>query len=140
MEEKKVSLWKSTLFTICSIMVLDTFVAPAIIGVSSITIWIVTAIIFFFPYGLLSSELGSCYPDDGGITSWVGRAYGEFTSVMVGWYYWVNVAFWMPAVFVAFAYWFSYAFAPTASSWVMAGIATLMCWLIVWIGDRKSVV
>ena len=136
MEEKKVSLWKSTLFTICSIMVLDTFVAPAIIGVSSITIWIVTAIIFFFPYGLLSSELGSCYPDDGGITSWVGRAYGEFTSVMVGWYYWVNVAFWMPAVFVAFAYWFSYAFAPTASSWVMAGIATLMCWLIVWIGIR----
>ena len=40
---------KSILFTICSILVLDTFVAPAIIGVSSITIWIITAVIFFIP-------------------------------------------------------------------------------------------
>ncbi len=58
-EEKKVSLWKSILFTICSILVLDSFVSPAIIGVSSITIWIITAIVFFIPYGLVSAELGA---------------------------------------------------------------------------------
>ncbi|MEF9970839.1 MAG: APC family permease [Oscillospiraceae bacterium] len=136
MEEKKVSLWKSILFTICSILVLDTFVAPAIIGVSSITIWIITAIVFFIPYGLLSAELGSTYPDDGGIYSWVNRAFGEKPAVLVGWYYWVNVAFWMPAVFIAFAYWLSYTFFPDANPWVLAGIATLMCWVIVYIGIR----
>jgi amino acid transporter len=87
MESKQVNLWKSVLFTVCSILVLDTFVAPAIIGVSSITIWIITAILFFIPYGLLSAELGSTYPDDGGIYSWVNRAFGEKTAVMVGWYY-----------------------------------------------------
>lgn len=136
MQEKKINLWQTILFTICSILVLDTFVAPAIIGVSSITIWIITAIIFFVPYGLLSAELGSTYPDDGGIYSWVNRAFGEKAAVLTGWYYWVNVAFWMPSVFVAFAYWFSYAFAPNANSWVLAGVATLMCWVIVWIGIR----
>lgn len=115
---------------------LDTFVAPAIIGVSSITIWIITAIIFFIPYGLLSAELGSTYPDDGGISSWVDRAFGERASVLTGWFYWVNVAFWMPAVFVAFSYWFSYAFMPDAPSFLLAGLAALMCWLIVWIGVR----
>ena len=94
---KKVSLVGTVLFTVCSILVLDSFVAPAIIGVSSITVWIISAIIFFIPYGLLSAELGSTYPDDGGIVSWVGRAFGEFPSVLVGWMYWVNVAFWMPA-------------------------------------------
>ena len=99
-QTKSVSLMKSILFTICSILVLDTFVAPAIIGVSSITIWVITAVVFFIPYGLLSSELGSTYPDDGGICSWVDRAFGERAAVMTGWYYWVNVAFWMPAVFV----------------------------------------
>lgn len=135
-QHQSVSLMKSILFTICSILVLDTFVAPAIIGVSSITIWIITAILFFIPYGLLSSELGSTYPDDGGICSWVDRAFGERAAVMTGWYYWVNVAFWMPAVFVAFAYWFSYAFVPTAPAWVLAGVAILMCWLIVWVGVR----
>ena len=136
MQEKKINLWQTILFTICSILVLDTFVAPAIIGVSSITIWIITAIIFFIPYGLLSAELGSTYPDDGGIYSWVNRAFGEKAAVLTGWYYWVNVAFWMPSVFVAFAYWFSYAFAPDANAWVLAGVATLMCWVIVWIGIR----
>lgn len=136
METKKVSLARTILFTICSILVLDTFVAPAIIGVSSITIWIITAIIFFIPYGLVSAELGAAYPDDGGIYSWVHRAYGEKPAVMVGWYYWVNVAFWMPAVFIAFAYWISYTFFPDASPWLLCGIATLMCWVIVYIGIR----
>lgn len=136
MAEQKVSVWKSILFTICSILVLDTFVAPAIIGVSSITLWIITAIVFFLPYGLVSAELGSNYPDDGGIYSWVKQAYGEKTAVMVGWYYWVNVAFWMPAVFIAFSYWISYTFMPDASPWVLCGLAVAMCWLIVYIGIR----
>ena len=43
---KKVSLVGTVLFTVCSILVLDSFVAPAIIGVSSITVWIISAIIF----------------------------------------------------------------------------------------------
>ncbi len=133
---KSVNLWKSILFTICSVLVLDTFVAPAIIGVSSITIWLITAVVFFVPYGLLSSELGSAYPDNGGISSWVTRAFGERAGVLTGWYYWVNVAFWMPAVFVAFSYWFSYAFLPDAPSWALALLAVAMCWLIVWIGVR----
>lgn len=136
METKKVSLWKSILFTICTIIALDSFVAPAIIGVSAITIWVIAAILFFIPYGLLSAELGAAYPDDGGIYSWVKRAFGERSAVLAGWYYWVNVALWMPAVFVAFSYWFSYAFMPDANPWIMAAIATVMCWLVVYIGVR----
>ena len=56
--------------------------------------------------------------------------------MLVGWYYWVNVAFWMPAVFVAFSSWFSMAFAPSASPWLLAAIAIVMCWLVVAIGIR----
>lgn len=136
MEGKKVSLWKSVLFTLCTIIALDSFVAPAIIGVSAITIWIIAAILFFIPYGLLSAELGAAYPDDGGIYSWVKRAFGDRLAVLSGWYYWVNVAFWMPAVFVACSYWFSYAFMPDASPWIMAALAIAMCWLVVYIGVR----
>jgi len=132
--EKKVSLTKTVLFTVCSILVLDSFVSPAIIGVSSITVWIITAVVFFIPYGLLSAELGSTYPDDGGIVSWVGRAFGEFPSVLVGWMYWVNVAFWMPAVFTAFSGWLSLALFPSMSTFMMAAIAVLMCWVVVYIG------
>jgi len=138
MEEKKtkkVSLIKTILFTVCSILVLDSFVAPTLIGVSSISIWIITAIFFFVPYGLLSAELGSTYPDDGGITSWVNRGLGEFWGVMEGWMYWINVAFWMPAVFIAFADWISFGFfAGELAWWVCSLIAVAMTWVIVVLG------
>lgn len=136
-EEKKVSLVKTILFTICSILVLDSLApAPAYFGVQSITMWIILAVIFFLPYGLLNSELGSTYPDDGGIVSWTSRAFGDHLAVHVGWLYWVNVALWMPAVFVTFAYWLSYAFFPEASPIVLGIIAIAMCWVICYIGIR----
>lgn len=137
MEEKKVSLVKCVLFTICSVLVLDS-IAPAAarFGTQAITMWLLLAVIFFVPYGLLSAELGSSYPDDGGITSWVTRAFGEHLGVQTGWFYWINVAFWMPAVFVTFAWWLSYSFFPSAPPAVMAVIAVAMCWVIVAIGIR----
>lgn len=136
MESRNINLTKTVLFTVCSILVLDSFVAPAIIGVSSITVWIITAIIFFIPYGLLSAELGSTFPNDGGISYWTGRAFGEFSSVLVGWMYWINVAFWMPAVFTAFSGWLNIALFPDMSVFAMALIAVAMCWVVVWIGVR----
>lgn len=132
----KVSLSEMVLFTVCGILVIDTFVAPAIIGVSSITIWLLTAILFFIPYGLINAELGAAYPEDGGIFNWVNRAYGSFSATLVGWFYWVNVAIWMPAVYVAFAYWFSYAYLPGMPNWAMALIAVVLSWITVFINIR----
>ncbi|MGL5978648.1 MAG: APC family permease [Erysipelotrichaceae bacterium] len=136
MERKKINLFSMTLFTVCGILVLDTFVAPAIIGVSSITLWILTAVFFFVPYGFVIAELGATYPDNGGIYAWIKRAFGDMVATLNGWFYWVNVAFWMPAVFIAFASWFALAYIPDLSAWGQAGIAVAMCWLIVLIGIR----
>ena len=133
---KKVNLVATILFTICSIIALDSFVAPSIIGVPAITVWIISAIVFFLPYGLVSSELGASYPDDGGITSWTTRAFGELHGVMVGWMYWVNVAFWMPAVFTAFSGWLTLIFFPDMPLMVQGIIAVAMCWVVVFIGVR----
>ncbi|MCT4688529.1 APC family permease [Vallitalea sp.] len=136
MEQKKVSLFKMVSFTVCGIVVLDTFVAPAAMGVSSITVWLLTALLFFIPYGLINAELGAAYPEDGGIYAWVKRAFGELQATLVAWFYWVNVAFWMPAVFIAFSTWFALAFAPNMSMWASGGIAIIMCWVVVYIGIR----
>ena len=136
METNKVSLFKMVSFTVCGIVVLDTFVAPAAMGVSSITVWLLTAILFFIPYGLINAELGAAYPEDGGIYAWVKRAFGEFQASLVAWFYWVNVAFWMPAVFIAFSWWFALAYAPDLGIWPSAILAIAMCWLVVYIGIR----
>ena len=37
----------------------------------------ITLVLFVVPYGLISSELGTAYPGEGGIYDWVKRAYGS---------------------------------------------------------------
>ena len=51
-----------TLFTVCAIPIVDQLAASAAIGVQSIFWWVLTLILFFIPYGLITSELGSAYP------------------------------------------------------------------------------
>ncbi len=134
---KDINLLKMIGFTICGIVVLDSFALPAAMGASSIGLWIITAVLFFIPYGLINAQLGSAYPEDGGLHNWIERAFGKRNASVAGWYYWVNVAFWMPAVFIAFAEWSSYIIPGIEGNMIVSGaIAVAMCWVIVLIGVR----
>jgi amino acid transporter len=74
-----------TLFTVCAILVIDQLAASASIGAQSIFWWIFTMIFFFIPYGLITSELGSTYTDQGGIYAWVQRAFGGHWGGRTAW-------------------------------------------------------
>ena len=122
------------LFTVAAILVVDTLAPAAAIGPSAVSWWIITLIFFFIPYGLITAELGSTYPEQGGIFAWVRRAFGETWAARVTWLYWVNVALWMPSVYILFAGMFSQLFFPDLSLWGQIGIGILMTWITVWIG------
>ena len=92
-----------TLFTVCAILIVDQLAASAAIGVQSIFWWLLTLVLFFIPYGLITAELGSAYPQEGGIYAWVRRAFGPLWAGRTAWLWWVNVAFWMPSVYILFA-------------------------------------
>lgn len=121
-----------TLFSVCAVLVIDTLTASASIGPSSITWWLVTFILFVVPYGMISSELGTAWPGEGGIYDWVKRAYGDRWAVRTTWFYWINVALWMPAVYIMFAGMFSRLFAPNLSLWAQIGIGIGLTWITVW--------
>ena len=131
-EEKKFGLFELVSFLITGIIVLDTFVAPAALGVSSITLWVIVAVLFMIPNGFINAELGAAYPN--GLVSWIKESMGEFHATIAGWFYWVNVAFWMPAVFIVFTYWFSMTFFSDGDGWTTLGsfgmisIALIACW------------
>ncbi len=134
-EEKKFGLFELVSFLISGIIVLDTFVAPAALGSSAITLWIVVSIFFMIPNGFINAELGGAYPD--GLVSWVKESMGELHATIAGWFYWVNVSFWMPAVFITFSYWFSMTYFPDGEGWTTLGsfgmivIALIACWVLV---------
>ncbi len=123
-----------TLFTVCAILVIDTLAPSASIGASSISWWLITLVLFFIPYGLITAELGTTYPEQGGLYIWVKNAFGEKWAARTTWLYWINVALWMPSVYVLFAGMFSQMFFPDMSLWMQIAIGIVMTWVTVLIG------
>jgi glutamate:GABA antiporter len=122
-----------TLFTVCAILVIDQLAAAASIGPSAVFWWVFTLLLFFIPYALISAELGAAYPEEGGIYAWVRRAFGARWGARASWLYWVNVALWMPSVYVLFAGMFAQMFAPEMSLWTKIGIGIAMTWITVYV-------
>lgn len=120
-----------TLFTVCAILIIDQLAASAAIGVQSIFWWVLTFVLFFIPYGLITAELGSAYPEEGGIYAWVRRAYGERWAGRTAWLWWVNVAFWMPSVYILFAGILAELVAPDMSLPAKLVITLGLTWLTV---------
>ncbi|NTV36269.1 MAG: APC family permease [Anaerolineaceae bacterium] len=127
-----------TLFTVCAILVIDTIAPSAAIGPSSISWWIITLVLFFIPYGLITAELGTTYPEQGGLYVWVKNAFGERWAARSTWLYWINVALWMPSVYVLFAGIFAQLFFPDLSLWWQIAIGVLMTWVTVAIGVMSA--
>ncbi|GIV66446.1 MAG: amino acid permease [Bellilinea sp.] len=123
-----------TLFTVAAILVIDTLAPSAAIGPSSISWWIITLVLFFIPYGLITAELGTTYPEQGGLYIWVRNAFGERWAARTTWLYWINVALWMPSVYVLFAGMFAQLFIPDLSLWGQIAIGIVMTWVTVIIG------
>jgi amino acid transporter len=123
-----------TLFTVCAILVMDTLAPSAAIGPSSISWWLITLVLFFIPYGLITAELGTMLPEQGGLYVWIKNAFGEKWAARTTWLYWVNVALWMPSVYILFAGMFAQLFFPEMGLWLQIIIGIAMTWLTVWIG------
>lgn len=133
-ENKKIKLVDMILFSVCSIVVLDTVASSSAMGVQGISLWVVGLILFFIPYGLVSAELGSTWSETGGIYVWTKRAFGDSFGTLVSWLYWINVVYWMPSVYVTFAGTFTSIFTPSMPKFGQCLIAIALIWITIFLG------
>lgn len=133
MVDKKMGVTPLALFSLCAVLVVDTLTASASIGVSSLGWWVLILVVFVLPYGLITSELSSAYPGEGGIYDWVKRAFGSSWAIRTTWFYWINVGLWMPAVYILFAGTFAELFAPELSLFAQVVMCIVLTWLTVWV-------
>lgn len=133
MEDKKMGVTPLALFSLCAVLVVDTLTASASIGVSSLGWWALMLVVFVLPYGLITSELSSAYPGEGGIYDWVKRAFGPRWAIRTTWFYWINVGLWMPAVYILFVGTFAELFAPDLSLFAQVIMCVALTWLTVWV-------
>ncbi len=131
-----------TLYTVSAVLVVETLTSSAAVGTRTLAWWVLFLIIFYVPYGLITAELATTYPEQGGIYVWVRRAFGRRAAARTTYWYWVNVAMWMPAVFVAFAGVFCQLFVERWSEWPSGkwpqiAIAVVLTWLVVAVGVMR---
>jgi amino acid transporter len=103
-------------------------------GWRGIAVFTTLAVVFYAPYGLITAELGSAWPQEGGMYVWIREAYGERVGGVCAWFYWVNLAYWAPAVFVIFAGTVRTAFWPSMSRTWEELIVIGLLWLVVAVG------
>lgn len=132
MERKKVlGFWDLVFFSFCGIFGVEAIAASAAIGPSAIFWWLVCICGYFLPFGLIAAELGSTYPEQGGIYGWIKRALGSKWAARTTWYYWISLPIWLPGIYVAIAEMAGRMFFPGMglTGHVLLGI--IMIWTVV---------
>ena len=100
---RELTLRDMVLFNVVAVVSLRWMATAAAAGPSSITLWVLAALLFFIPQGLAVSDLSARFPDEGGIYAWTKRAYGEGHGFMCGWCYWVNNILYYPNLLMSTA-------------------------------------
>jgi glutamate:GABA antiporter len=72
-------------------------------GTSSISLWILAAVLFFVPSAFVINELSTRFPDEGGLYVWSKEAFGDFHGFIAGWTYWIYTVFYFPGLLLASA-------------------------------------
>lgn len=94
----KFRLFSAVLATVCIILVGDAVAPTASIGNSMYVWWAIMLVGFFVPYALISAELGTQYPSEGGMYTWIKKAFGKKWASRVAWFYWVNFPLWIASL------------------------------------------
>ncbi|MFC0233516.1 APC family permease [Vagococcus entomophilus] len=131
--KKKFSLFSAILSVICVVFVAEAAAPVAAIGPSQFFWWIFLLVTFLVPYGLISSELGTTYPSDGGIYDWVTKAYGHKWGARVSWYYWINYPLWLASLAVMCPELIKLVTGYTGGAISNLLLSLLFIWVVIWI-------
>ena len=124
------------LFNLVAVVGLRWLATAGKAGPSALVLWMLAAVFFFVPQGLVVTELSSRFPQEGGIYQWTKRALGEKHAYLCGWCYWVCNVLYYPNLLISAAVIATFVVGKGESTlvndWSYVLGATLVClWLAV---------
>lgn len=111
--------------------------ATALFGPSLIFFFIFSACVFLIPVALISAELASKWPEEeGGIYSWVQRAFGNKMAFVTIWLQWVNTIVWYPSILLFIAGVLAYLIDPqlAQNQYYLVSVVLSVFWLLTILG------
>lgn len=94
---RKIPLGSLVLLIVASIDSIRNLPAAALFGSSLIFFFLFSAIVFLIPVALVSAELSASAPEEGGVYSWVAKAFGASWGMAAIWLQWINTMIWYPS-------------------------------------------
>lgn len=135
--KSKMGLLSIIFFVLSGLIGIDGLTPAASVGPSVFGWLLVVVVLFVLPYVFIVCELSSTFPGEGGVYDWTLRGMGAKNAARVSWYYWINVPFWIPAVYLICGGMFAELFMPEMSTWGMIAIAIAMVWTTVFITNAS---
>ena len=117
--------WDVLLFCIATVLGPRWIAAAARNGQSSISLWILAALLFFVPTTYIVVELSTRFPEEGGLYVWTKMAFGDFHGFVAGWTYWIYTVFYFPGLLLASAAMSAYV-GGAGSAWLAQNRAFLL--------------
>ncbi len=112
---KVLGVFQLVMINVIAVDSIRTLPFSAELGFSLIFFYILAALLFFIPSALVSAELGTGWPNRGGIYVWVREAFGKNMSLIIIWLNWIYNLVWYPTIMALIAGAFTYFFDPALS-------------------------
>ncbi|GAC1660955.1 MAG: hypothetical protein NVS9B9_22540 [Ktedonobacteraceae bacterium] len=92
---KEFNYFDMIFYTVAAIIGIDTLGAVSVSGGQALTWLLISAVTFLLPYGLLSSEIGSTFTQEGGVYEWCKLAAGRIFASFAAMLYWISNPLWV---------------------------------------------
>ena len=135
--KKKFRVTDAILGTVCLTLVCESVMPTAAIGNTQYFWWLILLIGFCLPYGMITAELGTTYPSEGGMYDWVKRAFGPKWAGRVAWNYWINFPLWIASLATALTDVIMGMFDIELSIIMILIIQLAYIWLVTFLGTKR---
>lgn len=92
------TVFSLTMITIGSVDSIRNLPTTALLGGQLISFFIIGALFFLIPAALVSAELASTIPGEGGVYLWVKQAFGKKVGFLAIWLQWISNVIWYPTL------------------------------------------
>ena len=132
------SIFTMSMLTVAAVLSLRNLPSQAEYGYSVIFYMVASSLFFFIPSALVSAELASAWPEDGGVYLWVKEAFGPKWGFVAIFMQWVENLPWFPAVLTFVASSIAYVFDPKLATnrWFVLITIWVSLWLATFLNFR----
>lgn len=110
---KSLSIFSLVMITVGSVDSIRNLPTAALFGSQLVFFFLFGAVFFLLPTAMVSAELASAIPREGGIYVWVKQAFGKRWGLLAIWLQWIENVIWYPILLSFLAGNFGFLIAPS---------------------------